>query len=85
MDNNEILLKTLQKENDLIIENTNKLKNKCNDLQNELNKVKAENDYQKLVNSNLKEERDRLQQQLDSILYSRSYKIIQKIKKIVGR
>lgn len=89
MDNNEILLKTVQKENALILENYNKLKfddeKKYDCLQEEFNKLQANYNSEKEINSSLRAERDTIKQQLDSILYSRSYKIMQKIKKILGR
>lgn len=71
MDNNEILLKTLQKENNLIVQNYNQLKEKYN--------------QEKKYNTEILEEKNRIKEQLDSILYSRSYKAIMKIKKILGR
>ena len=78
MDNNEILLKTLEKENKLISEN-------CDKLMEELNKSRQETLEQKKITDNVIAERDKLQKQLDSIIYSRSYKAMQKIKKILGR
>ena len=78
MDNNEILLKTLEKENKLISENYDKL-------MEELKKSRQETLEQKEITNNVIAERDELQKQLDSIIYSRSYKAIQKIKKILGR
>lgn len=71
MDNNEILLKTLQKENNLIVQNYNQLKEKYN--------------QEKQYNTEILEEKNMIKEQLDSILYSRSYKAIMKIKKILGR
>lgn len=71
MDNNEILLKTLQKENNLIVQNYNQLKEKYN--------------QEKQSNTEILEEKNMIKEQLDSILYSRSYKAIMKIKKILGR
>ncbi len=78
MDNNEILLKTLEKENKLISEN-------CDKLMEELKKSRQETLEQKKITDNVIAERDKLQKQLDSIIYSRSYKAMQKIKKILGR
>lgn len=78
MDNNEILLKTLEKENKLISENYDKL-------MEELKKSRQETLEQKEITNNVISERDELQKQLDSIIYSRSYKAMQKIKKILGR
>jgi predicted nucleotide-binding protein (sugar kinase/HSP70/actin superfamily) len=78
MDNNEILLKTLQKENDLIVENYNKLEEKYN-------QEKQTNEQLLEEKNKILEERNKIKEQLDSILYSRSYKTIEKIKKILGR
>ena len=78
MDNNEILLKTLEKENKLISENYDKL-------MVELKKSQQETITQKEITNNVISERDELQKKLDSIIYSRSYKAMQKIKKILGR
>lgn len=78
MDNNEILLKTLEKENKLISENYDKL-------MEELKKLQQETLTQKEITNNVISERDELQKKLDSIIYSRSYKAMQKIKKILGR
>lgn len=78
MDNNEILLKTLEKENKLISENYDKL-------MEELKKSQQETLEQKEITNKVIAERDELQKQLDSIIYSRSYKAMQKIKKILGR
>ena len=78
MDNNEILLKTLEKENKLISENYDKLMGK-------LKKSQQETLEQKEITNKVIAERDELQKQLDSIIYSRSYKAMQKIKKILGR
>lgn len=78
MDNNEILLKTLEKENKLISENYDKL-------MEELKKSQQETLTQKEITNNVISERDELQKKLDSIIYSRSYKAMQKIKKILGR
>ena len=78
MDNNEILLKTLKKENKLISENYDKL-------MGELKKSQQETLTQKEITNNVISERDELQKKLDSIIYSRSYKAMQKIKKILGR
>ena len=78
MDNNEILLKALEKENKLISNNYDKL-------MEELKKSRQETLEQKEITSKIVAERDELQKQLDSIIYSRSYKAMQKIKKILGR
>ena len=58
MDNNEILLKTLEKENKLISENYDKL-------MGELKKSRQETLEQKEITSKIVAERDELQKQLD--------------------
>ena len=75
MNNQEILLKTLQKENELIIKNYTEKYNQLNE------KYKQE----KEKNERLLEENEKTRKQLDSILYSRSYKAMQKVKKMLGR
>jgi len=69
MDNNEILIKTLEKENIMLKEN-----------------IKAQKDKEKVYLNEKEElikENKQLREQLDSILYSRSYKFVQTIKKII--
>jgi len=92
MDNYEILAKTLEKENKLIIEKCNRLENKYKQLEEKYSQY--EEDYNqfwekynqlKKINEEITNERNSIREQLDSILYSRSYKAIKKIKKIMGR
>ena len=71
MSNDEILLKALQKENQLIIEKYKKIEEKFNE--------------EKEINKKILEEKNAIREQLDSILYSRTYKIMSKINKILGR
>lgn len=71
MDKYEIIAKTLEKENALIIEKYTKLEQKHNQL--------------KELHEETVIERNNIREQLDSILYSRSYRTIKKIKKILGR
>lgn len=78
MDNKDILLRTLEKEKELLKENLAKIKNK------ESGDKKKVEDIQK-ENATLKQTNKELREQLDSILYSRSYKILQKVKKIIKR
>lgn len=71
MDNSEIIIKTLEKENELLKENMKAIRNtKRKEIEE---------------NKMLMEENKQLRQKLDSILYSRSYKIAQKIKKIIKK
>lgn len=78
MDKNEILLKVLQKENKLLTENFNRLENKYIQLEEKYNLLTK-------LNEEISNERNLIREQLDSILYSRSYIAIKKIKKILGR
>ena len=85
MDNNEILLKTLEKENKLIIQKYAKLEEECNNFEEKYNQLEERYNTEKQQKEEIIKERDAIQEQLDSILYSRSYKAIKKIKKILGR
>lgn len=78
MDNNEILLKTLEKEKELLKENLANIRRETNAKLAKFNDIKARNDA-------LEQENKELREQLDSILYSRSYKFSQKLKKIIKR
>lgn len=75
MENSEILIKTLEKENRILRENLAKTKKESSD---QIKKYRMKNEDLIQNNKELREE-------LDSIIYSRSYKISQKIKKIVKR
>lgn len=78
MDNNEILLKTIEKENKLLIQKYNRLKNEYKQFEEKYNELKEQNEKILCEKNSIKE-------QLDSILNSRSYKAMKKIKKIFGR
>ncbi len=69
MDDNEVMIDVLKKENELIIKN---YKMKYEGLLKEIENLKIELKQQI-------EEKNNIQKQLDSILYSRSYKITRKI------
>ena len=75
MDNNEILLRTAETERDILKE---KLANIRNGGSDELNKLRLENEA-------LRNDNKEMREQLDSILYSRSYKFAQKLKRIIKR
>lgn len=75
MNNQEILIRTLEKENKLMSENWNR---KYLELEE---KYKQE----KNIKEQIEKEKNEIREQLDSILYSRSYKMIQSFKKILGR
>ncbi len=78
MDNKDILLRTLEKEKELLKENLANIKNKESGDKKKVENIQNENNALKQTNKELRE-------QLDSILYSRSYKILQKVKKIIKR
>ena len=78
MDNKDVLLRTLEKEKELLKENLAKIKNKESGDKKKVENIQNENNALKQTNKELRE-------QLDSILYSRSYKILQKVKKIIKR
>ena len=92
MNNYEILSKTLEKENALIIEKYNRLENKYKELEQKYNQYEENynqigekyNELKKSYEEMLQEKND-IREQLDSILYSRSYKAISKFKKILRR
>ena len=82
MESSEIIIRTIEKENALLKENMATIREKdlkkYKELENEKNLIANENKI-------LKDENMEIRAQLDSILYSRSYKITQKIKKIIKR
>ena len=75
MDNNEILLKTAEKEIKILKENLANIKTA----------EKEKNNNLTIENEKLKNENKEIREQLDSILYSRSYKFAQKLKKIIKK
>lgn len=75
MNNDEILWKALEKENKLLVENYTK---KMEELEEKYQEEK--NQKEEVI-----EEKNKIQEQLDSILYSRSYQMMQKIKRILGK
>ena len=75
MDNNEILLKTAEKEIKILKENLANIKTAEKEKNNKLT----------IENEKLKNENKEIREQLDSILYSRSHKFAQKLKKIIKK
>lgn len=75
MENNEILLKTAEKEIEFLKERLAIIRQENIE---EINALRAENKM-------LKSENEKIREQLDSILYSRSYKFVQKLKKIIRK
>lgn len=61
------------------------LKEKLVERDNTINRLKKEKEDQIHRNEEVIDINKKLQSELDSILYSRSYKFMQSIKKIVGR
>jgi hypothetical protein len=82
MENSEIIIKTLEKENELLKENMSKIREK--DLQKYLTLQEEKNSLLS-ENEALKNENAEIRNQLDSILYSRSYRFTQKIKNVIKR
>lgn len=82
MENSEIIIKTLEKENELLKENMSKIREK--DLQKYLTWQEEKNSLLS-ENEALKNENAEIRNQLDSILYSRSYRFTQKIKNVIKR
>lgn len=71
MEDEEIIKKTLQKEKELLISNLQKEKEKNKEYKQEIDKLN-------LVNQNL-------QEQLDRIIYSRTYKFSKKLSSILKK
>lgn len=74
----ELLNKELELELKLVKNNLKKEKEK-------LEKEKLEKEEQICINKDLSIKKQEIQERLDKILYSRSYKLTCKIKKIIGR
>ncbi len=85
MDINKILLRTLQKENEIINRNYIKKEQENVEILKKYNELQQKYKEEKNINKNIIEEMNNLKEILDSIFNSRSYKIIQKVKKILGR
>lgn len=75
---NEILKKELEIENNFLINNIEKQKKQIFELKNSNEKLKQENIY-------IKNEYENLKKEYDAIIYSRSFKIIKRIKSIIKR
>lgn len=75
MENNEILLKTAEKEINILKESLKTIRARDKE---EIRKLKSENEE-------LRNDNKAMREQLDSILYSRSYKFVQKLKKIIKK
>lgn len=71
MEEKEIIKKALEKENEVLKENMNKVVEQKKVLEEKL--------------KNKEEESKRLQEQLDSILYSRTYKFAKKLSSLIKR
>lgn len=75
INNEKILIKELELELELVKKN----------LQDEINKVSEQEKAYIKEQEKLNNEKKALRDELDSILYSRSYKFISKVKKIIRR
>ena len=82
MESSEIIIKTLEKENELLKDNMSKIREK--DLKKYL-ALQEKNNSILSENEALKKENIEIRNQLDSILYSRSYKFAQKLRKIIKK
>lgn len=89
MDKDAILLKAFQNENELLKENINDYKKNVINLEKKIeasNKIECELkesiEYYKNVIEKINEEKENINQKLESILNSRSYIYIQKIKNV---
>jgi len=78
MEKEEILPKINNKEKEL-------LRNKVIEANNQVQELKDAKDRIAQENEKLVEENKRLFEELEAIKYSRTYRIMQKIKKILGR
>ena len=85
MDNNEILYKTLDKEEKLLIKKITMDREKINNLISQQNELQEKLDIILHEKEMIIVEKNRIEEQLNTILYSRSYKITQKIKKFLRR
>ena len=75
INNEKILIKELELELELVKKN----------LQNEINKASEQQKAYIREQEKLNNEKRALREELDSILYSRSYKFISKVKKMIRR
>ncbi len=78
MDKNEILVKTLEKEKEILVENLKKATDSSSALENK-NKALEER-----INA-LEKENRKLTERIETIEYSRSYRMYKKVKKILKR
>lgn len=82
---NEIINRELVIENNVLMENLQKANEKVKNIQDDNQKLKNENQELKNRVKELEDRERQLQEELDKIIYSRSYKLIQKVKKIIQR
>lgn len=74
----KILNKELKIENEVVMQNMEKKNTKINELEHENINLKNEN-------IRLKQEYEKIQEKYNKIIYSRSYKITQKIVKLIKK
>ena len=80
MEKEDIIIKTLENENQLLKENLKKEIQNSRELNKYIDELKIENEKQRNITNNVWEEKQVIEAQLNKIINSRSYKIYKKIK-----
>ena len=75
MDKEEIMIKTLENENQLLKQNLKKEIQKYDELIKSIAELKNENERQKEINNNILKEKQILENRLNKIINTKSYKI----------
>ena len=79
MEKEDIIIKTLENENQLLKENLKKEIQNSKELNKYIDKLKIENEKQREITNNVWEEKQEIEAHLNRIINSRSYKIYKKI------
>lgn len=79
MEKEDIIIKTLENENQLLKENLKKEIQNSRELNKYIDELKIENEKQRNITNNVWEEKQVIEAQLNKIINSRSYKIYKKI------
>ena len=79
MEKEDIIIKTLENENQLLKENLKKEIQNSKELNKYIDELKIENEKQKEITNNVWEEKQVIEAHLNKIINSRSYKIYKKI------
>ena len=79
MEKEDIIIKTLENENQLLKENLKKEIQNSRELNKYIDEIKIENEKQRNITNNVWEEKQVIEAQLNKIINSRSYKIYKKI------